>query len=204
MRIAVVGEGLTEYHCVPTLAGKLGNTVIRQVHFRGSNAGFDWDQLFRKKIVPLVNAVATASPDKIVVVLDREDRADCPSDLAHRGLSIIQQDCGHYLGECTVTVIVSNREFEAILFADYAAVDSLGVLKGTVSPGFPDSTDSQNVVGWLNGHFKPGYSYDKPREGKSLAQKMNLSDEAVLARNRALRKLVKELTPPQPIVAVDF
>src|SRR5258708_8316620 len=100
MRVAVVGEGLTEYHSVPTLAGRLGNDVIRQVHFRGSNAGFDWDQLFRKKIVPLVNAVATASPDKIVIVLDNEQRADCPSNLAQRGLAISRQDRVRYLGQC--------------------------------------------------------------------------------------------------------
>ena len=101
MRVAVVGEGLTEYHSLPTLAGRLGNDVIRRVHFRGSNAGFDWDQLFRKKIVPLVNAVATACPDKIVVVLDREDREDCPGDLAKRGLAIILEDCSYCLGGCS-------------------------------------------------------------------------------------------------------
>ncbi len=203
MRVAVVGEGLTEYHSVPTLAGRLGNDVIRHVHFRGSNAGFDWDQLFRKKIVPLVNAVATACPDKIVVVLDREDRDDCPGDLAKRGLAIILKDCGYCLGACAVGVIVANREFETIVFADYAVVDNLGCLKGPISQTFAVSTDSQNVLGWLKGHLKPGHSYDRPRDGKILAQKMDLSSPVVLNRSRALRKLIKELSPPPEIPPVE-
>lgn len=195
MKIAVVGEGLTEYHCVPTFAGRLGNDVIRHVHFRGANAGFDWDQLFRKKIVPLVNAVAAACPDKIIVVLDREDRGDCPGDLANRGLAIILSDCGYYLGQCGVAVIVANKEFETILFADYAAVDTLGILKEPISQTFPASTDSQNVLSWLNGHYEPGHSYDKPRDGKHLAQKIDLNNPVVLNRSRGLRKLIKELSP---------
>ncbi len=166
------------------------------VHFRGSNAGFDWDQLFRKKIAPLVTAVATSGPDKIVVVLDREDRADCPGHLAKRGLAVILKECGHCLGQCSVAVIVANREFETVLFADYAAVDSLEILKRPVSDAFPATTDSQNVLSWLKGHFRSGHSYDKPRDGKSLAQRINLTDPAVQNRSRALRKLIKELTPP--------
>jgi hypothetical protein len=207
LRIAVVGEGLTEYHCVPTVAGRLGNDVIRQVHFRGSNAGFDWDQLFRKRIAPLVTAVATAGPDKIVVVLDREDRTECPGDLAKRGLAIILEECGYCLEECSVAVIVANKEFETILFADYSAVDSLQILKGPVSQTFPATTDAQNVLSWLKGYFRSGHSYDKPRDGKSLAQKINLTDAAVQNRSRALRKLIKELTPPalsQPALPPDI
>jgi hypothetical protein len=205
LKVAVVGEGLTEYNCVPTLAGRLGNNIIRHVHFRGSNAGFEWDQLFRKRIAPLVNAVAASSPDKIAVVLDREDREDCPGDLAQRGLAIIQAECRHCLGNCIVAVVVSNREFETMLFADYAAVDGLESLTGPISQTFASSTDSENVVGWLKGNFKPGHSYDKPRDGKILAQRMELDNPAVLARSRCLRKLIKELTPPPPpdIPAVD-
>jgi len=100
-------------------------------------------------------------------------------------------------------VVVANREFETIVFADYAVVDNLGCLKGPISQTFAVSTDSQNVLGWLKGHLKPGHSYDRPRDGKILAQKMDLSSPVVLNRSRALRKLIKELSPPPEIPPVE-
>lgn len=199
MKVAVVGEGLTEYSCLPTVAGKLGNTVIRNVHFRGSNAGFDWEQLFRKKISPLVCAVAAASPDKIVVVLDRENRDECPAELAALGLSVILEECGHCLEGSEVSVVVADREFETMVFADYGVIDTLPILEAPVSHEFPATTDSRGVVSWLKGRFKAGNSYDKPQDGKFLAQRMDLASPDVLARCRGLRKLVKELTPP-PVI----
>jgi hypothetical protein len=194
VKVAVIGEGLTEYACLPTIAGRLNNVVVKHVHFRGCNAGIDWRLLFERRVVPLVIAVSFTEPEKIVVVLDREDRAECPSVLALQGLEVIQQSCSHRLAGCSVSVVVSNREFETMLFADYEAVVRLPFVTGVASRHFPASTDCQNVLSWIRGFCKPGYSYDKPRDGKFLAQRINLQSPEVLARSRALRKLVKELT----------
>jgi hypothetical protein len=122
-----------------------------------------------------------------------EGRNDCCGELADQGLKIIHEECEHCLGGTQVAVVVSNRAFECLLFADYAAVDKLEILKKNVSQDFPDTTDERNVISWLQGAFKPGYNYDKKRDGKYLAKSMNLSDLAVIARNRSLRKLLKEL-----------
>jgi hypothetical protein len=193
VKIAIIGEGLTEYHCVPTLAGRLDNIVVRRYQFGGSNAGIDWSLLFHKKIIKFVRIAALSAPDKILVVLDREDRDACPADLAAAGRQIILKECGYCLGDASISVVVSNREFESLLFCDYEAVDSLRILKGPLSPSFPSVSDEKDVVGWLHGGFKPGYNYDKLRDGKYLAQTMRLDDDAVLAHSRSARKLVKEL-----------
>lgn len=195
MRIAVIGEGLTEFYCVPTIAGRLSNVTIKQFQFGGSNAGLDWSQLFRRKIVKFVKIAALSAPDKILIVLDRENRDECAGVLASQGTRIILEECGYCIGSATISVIVSNREFESLLFADYQAVDSLKILDRPVSVAFPEHSDECDVVGWLRGAFKPGNNYDKVRDGKFLAQNMRL-DSNVLIRSRSACKLVKELTDP--------
>jgi hypothetical protein len=194
VKVTIIGEGLTEYYCVPTLAGRLNNVVLRCFQFGGSNEGVDWDVLFHKRIVKFVKIAALSEPDKILVVLDRENRDTCPAELSAKGNEIILKECGYCLGTSTVSVVVSNRKFESLLFCDYEAVDSLGILNGPVSVGFPPSTDERNVISWLHGSYKPGYNYDKVRDGKHLAQTLRLTDNVVLARSRSMTKLVKELS----------
>jgi hypothetical protein len=193
MRVAIIGEGQTEYYCVPKIAGKLGNIVVGHVWTRTVSTEFDWERYFQGRVVPLVRAMLAKGPDKIVIVVDREDRPDCGPDLATRGLKVILCECGHLLGICQISVVISNKGFECLLFADYGAVDSLKILKGAVSHGFPESTEGQNVLKWIKQGLKPGASYDKIRDGMFLAQRMNLSDPTVVARSRSLRKLLKEL-----------
>jgi len=197
VRVAIIGEGQTEYYCLPTIAGRMGNVVVGHPHIRGAGADCDWDTLFHRKVVPLVIAMAARRPDKIVIVLDREERPDCPPDLATRGINVIRENCGYCLANCTVSVVISNKKFECLLFADYEAVDKMKILHGPVSNRFPATTDEQNVLSWIRHTLRPGSSYEKIRDGKFLAQTMSMNDPAVLARSKPLRKLVKELQPSQ-------
>lgn len=198
MRVAVIGEGQTEYYCLPTIAGRLGNTVLGQAHIRGSNAGFDWDNLIRTRVAPYVHVMAVRRPDKIVIVLDREEREDCAPELAERAMQIIQAECAHYLGQAAVAVIICDRKFECLLFADYEAVESIGILQQMATAAFPPVTDEVNVPALIKPHLQKGKTFNKHRHGKQLAQRMALHEEKVLDRNRSMRKLVKELTPGDP------
>jgi hypothetical protein len=195
VRVAFIGEGHTEFYCLPKIAGRLGNVIVANAWARPVSTDFDWERFFELRVVPLVIAQAIKQPHKIVVVLDREDRDECTPDLARRGLAVILTKCGHCLGNVGVSVVISNRYFECLLFADYTAVDGLKILRGPVSHSFPDHTEGERVLGWLRkGVLRAGCAYHKIRDGMFLAGRVDLLSEAVLARNRSLRKLVSELT----------
>jgi hypothetical protein len=157
------------------------------------NPAFDWERLFELRIVPLVFAMLIKLPDKIVIILDKEDRVECPPELAQRGLAVIRSKCGHCVGSCEVTVVISDKAFECILFADYTAVDKLPILKNAISDTFPPVTDGEGVLSWVKPGLKPGHSYHKIRDGMFLAHHIALTQPEVQARSRSLRKLIREL-----------
>lgn len=159
-----------------------------------ANPDFDWERLFELRVIPLVHAMLSKGPDKIVIVVDRERRPDCCPDLARRGLTVIMQNCGHCIGNCQVAIVISDLNFESILFADYETVDRLPILKTeNISLNFPTSTDRQSVISWIGHHLKPGESYQKIRDGMFLAQHLQLDKVEIQARSRSLRKLIREL-----------
>lgn len=192
MKVAIIGEGQTEFYCVPKMAGRLGNVVVGCVWTRTVSTRFDWERFFELRVVPLVLAMLAKRPEKIVVVIDRGDRTDCSPDLAERGLTVIAGRCAHCLGDCSVSVIVSDKRFECLLFADYNRVDQLRILNGPRSHTFPTTTDSQNVLNWIKPALRRGSAYHKIRDGMFLAQGMDLQNPQVQGRNRSLRKLVHE------------
>lgn len=194
MKIAIVGEGQTEFYCVPTIVGRLGHQVVGVMHIRGGcDLGYDWPRFVGERIAPAVEIMAYRKPEKIVVVLDREDRDACSPELARTGLTIVQEKCGRFLGNCEVGIVVSNRRFECLLFADYQGVDRLPILRMPVSGSFPPTTEGENVIRWIHGALRRGFAYDKIRDGKFLAQRIALRDPVVLGRSRSLSKLVSDL-----------
>jgi hypothetical protein len=193
LRVAIIGEGQTEYYCIPKIAGRCGHIVVGTALIRMVSSDFDWEKLFELRIVPLVMAMLTKSPDKIIIVLDREDRAECPGELAQRGLLVIQAKCSYYLGACGLAVVISNKTFECLLFADYALVDRLPILRAPVSHNFPPATEGKGVLSWIKGVLRPGAAYHKIRDGMYLAKHMEYERSEVQARSRSLLKLVREL-----------
>lgn len=198
MKVALIGEGQTEYTCLPKLAGRLGNAVVGRARTLTVSSNYDWCQFFEKRVVPLVLAMLQNCPEKIVIVLDREDRDGCPPELAAQGLEVLTKHCGYCLGGCALSIVISNRKFESMLFADYSAVDELPILTQPISQNFPDTTDDRSVTSWLNPALGDGCVYDKVQHGAMLAQRIDLANPRVQERSRSLRKLVKELTPSDP------
>jgi hypothetical protein len=186
-----VVEGPTEYYCVPCIIGRLGHISVGAVALNG---GFDdWEKTIRVKVVPRVVGMSERKPDKILVVLDREGRVSCCPDLAKAANEIVQAEC-HI--ECDVAFVISDPKFEATIFADYDNVDKLRILSERISHHFGEKTDGVNVLGHLNRAKRNGTSYDKIAHGHALAQKLTLNNPVVLARSRALRKLLKEVPHP--------
>src|SRR5260370_3339389 len=192
MRIGCVGEGMTEYSCLPTIVSGLGHIVVGNVSCNGCYD--DWEQTIRQKVIPRVFGMAVKNPDKIIVALDREDRDECCPDLAQIALNLIGEALRSKNLTCSVALIIADRTFETILFADYESVDKMTILTNPISHLFGESTDGVNVLARVRAHLKAGQRYDKIIHGKRLAQRLILADPVVLAgRNRSLRKLLKEI-----------
>lgn len=192
MRIAFIAEGQTEYYCLPKIGGRLGNTILRVALVKGTPTNFEWRKFFLLRVVPLVHAMLKQNPEKIIVVLDRENREPCPPDLAREGEAVIMQECAHCLGGCQVAVVIANTKFESLLFADYDALDRLGLLAEKATHCLPRSVEGCGVLGKISRHLRSGIYYDKIQHGMALAQTMSLTAKTV-GRSRSLRKLLKEL-----------
>lgn len=192
MRVACVSEGQTEYFSVPKIVGRLGHVVISNVQVGGCPE--DWEGTFGRIILPYVKTAALKNPDKILIVVDREKRTRCCVTLAQIALTIIGNGLQDENLEANVSLVISDKKFEAIIMADYELVDRLPILARPVSPDFAptlDGTDPKSVVGKA---LRPGQKYHKVKHGGALASKMRLADPVVLTRSRSLRKLVKELS----------
>jgi hypothetical protein len=198
MRIGVIGEGETEFHCVPTLVAKLGHVVVGVHQLGGVGSGFPWEKLFCDKVYPYVRGFAVKSPinrpDKVIIVLDREERQECCGLLARQAQNLLLSELAKENLTMPVSVVLANRQFECWLVGDGSALDSSPLLKQKLSPLIGTTIDEANVLGIIKQNLKRGCGWDKPRYGKALAQKLDLACPRVLASSRSLRKFVKELT----------
>jgi hypothetical protein len=192
VKIACVGEGDTEYFCVPKIIGRLGHIVVSNANLGGCCQ--DWDQTFTAQILPYVRTAALKRPDKILIVLDREKRPECCPSLVQRAITIVTDGLAQVNLSTAFSIIVSDKKFESVVMADYELVDKLPILERAVSPEFGDSLDGKDPKTIVDRALKPGTAYHKVRHGGALASRMRLDSETVLQRSRSLRKLVKELT----------
>lgn len=141
MNIACIGEGETEFFCVPKIVGRLGNVVVSNVNIGG--CAEDWDYSFSNQILPHVQAVALKQPDKILIVVDKERRPLCSPELATRASSIIEQGLLAVSLVTPFAIVVSDKKFESIVMADYELVDRLPILQGPISGSFGPSLDGK-------------------------------------------------------------
>lgn len=197
MRIGCIVEGDTEYYCTPKLLGRLGHVVLTPLSIHGSSG--NWEQLLLRKVVPRIRALALKAPDKIIIMLDREDRPDCTAELARQATQVISHEITNFKITCSIAIIIADKYFECLLFADYDLLDSMPIFSERVSPRLGDTTDGKNVLALAKAALREGERYRKNEHGPILARRINLDSTAVAGRNRALRKLLKE-APRDPAI----
>lgn len=198
MKIGIIGEGETEYYSVPTLVAKLGHTVVGVNHLGGVGSDYPWHELFCNKVFPYVRGFAVKAmqnrPDKVIVILDRERREQCCGQLASAAKLAIAAKLDEENIDIPVSIVLPNPIFECWLFANSTVLDGSKIMKRSVSEHFNDSTDEKDVLAIVCKSLKRGCAWDKPKYGKALAQKLDLTSQRVLNRSRSLRKFVKELS----------
>jgi len=197
MKVGVIGEGPTEYRCVPSLVARLNHRVVGVHDLGGIGGSFPWDKAILLRVYPYVRSFAVrgspSRPDKVIVVVDREDRPECCGALAGRGCDLIRAELAKEGLEISTSIVLANRQFECWLFAQPELLDGSPIFKVRISSLINSETDEKNILSMVNASLKQGRKWDKPGYGKALAQRLELTNPAVLGRSRSLRKFVKEL-----------
>ncbi|MGA2240466.1 MAG: hypothetical protein ABSH11_00280 [Verrucomicrobiota bacterium] len=198
MKLGIIAEGETEYFCVPELASKLAHTITGRHHLHGVGGDYPWDEVCNKLVYPYVRAFALQSlakrPDKVLIVVDREKRAECCGSLATLGEKILREKLAKENLNITLSIILPNPQFECWLLADTELLDKSPLFKRPLSRLIGDATDGKDILTIINGNLRPSRNWDKKRYGLAMAKKMDLSKAIVLRRSRSLRKFVKEMT----------
>lgn len=197
MKIGIIGEGFTEYEAVPHLVGKFGHTIVGRAHLHGVGTEYPWEPLIKDRVYALVRSYAVKSPpnrpDKVIVVIDREDRPECCGRLAEIGLAIIQDSLAKEALFIPVSIIIPNKILECWLFAQPGLLDRSKLFRRPISCAIGNQTDGKNILDIVKNNLAPKMKWKKVEHGKALAQKIDLMDQAVLNRSRSLRKFVKEV-----------
>jgi len=198
MMFGVIGEGETEYNCVPSMIATLGHTVAGVHNLGGVGPDYPWDRVFTDKIYPYVRGFAVKRPenrpDRVLIVLDRESREDCCGNLASAAEELLSQSLAKDNLTISLSVVLANRQFECWLLANIHVLDKSRIMKRPISELLNGGTDERNVLRIITSNLVRGETWDKPRYGKQLAQRLDLQDASVLANSRSLRKFVKEVT----------
>lgn len=139
MIVGIVADGKSEVDALPMLFPALkeatGHSFLRpawaQVHPKGTV------QQIAQAVGARLREQEARRADLVILLLDREERADCPGELA---LQI-----GHWLRQsrswqCAVDVVIKDRTFENWLIADLAA------LQAQPSRFRPDSAAERSIV----------------------------------------------------------
>ncbi len=198
MKIGIIGEGETEYDCLPTLISKYGHTIVGVYSLGGVGGKYPWVELFTIKIYPYVRAFAlkhpAGRPDKVLVILDREEREECCGTLASTAQALLRKKMEEDKLTMTLSVVLANRQLECWLLADTTALDMSPLFKNSISGLLGENVDERNVLNIIKANLKSGVNWNKRRYSKKLAQHLDIKNPKVLGRSRSLRKLVKEIS----------
>ena len=125
--------------------------------------------------------------NKIIILIDREDRQDCPGEMAGSIASAF-----HFNGHKNVVVVVKNRAFENWLVADMSALRATAARKYEIREGLIDrirnsGADNVSAINLLENCVRGGYS--KRRDAIEICK---IVDPTVVAENsRSFRRLMR-------------
>ena len=182
MKIGIITDGQGEPAALDKLRPKLDSTatVLRPLYADMQPKAAPGQ--IARKAVSRVRILENKGVDRIIVIIDREDHADCAPDIATRIEGAFRK-----LGHRGIQVVVKDRTFENWLIADPGAIKKLRArfspkkpLDKMVSPNKADSV--HNAEATLNTRTikKP---YHKRNDPPDIMGKMDVSAAAMNSRS---------------------
>lgn len=192
--LALVVEGESDYHAVPLLLKMAGASVGLRLTFRGQGVASPLESFVGKKLLRFTRAAILARPSKVVVVIDREARNDCPGEFAQRvEIELKRRLCSEgYSGDPPVSVVCADRSLENWLIADPEGIRRHAYIERGIASRVGNNADGHDAVGILNWAYGPGRRYQKTKDAPALAARVRVREQDVRRRSKSLCKLLRE------------
>ncbi|WP_442929677.1 DUF4276 family protein [Micromonospora sp. WMMC250] len=198
MKVAILTEGDSEFSALPHLANQFREAcslssyrVIKVAVTPDAPVG----QVARQ-CAERARVAALAGADFVVVLLDREQQADCCGLIAESIRSGMLRYC-EALNQIRLAVVLKDRKFENWLVADLEALRAqparfnvTAALSRSVSPNKADSTDAELLIK----RAAIGSSYDKRADAGRICRQMDILRAG--ANSRSFRHLLHVLEHP--------
>lgn len=204
--VGLVVEGEAEVGAIPQLLRELiQNRVIRlsaPAHFHGQPvqcAPNRFREFIRNKIVPLVRAAMLKQVSLVVVLIDREDREQCPGAFAQdmaRTIVALMESRFQYDGMPRISVVCADRRLENWLVADPSGLCNHAYLAKDLSTAVGNNADGKDALTLLKGAYRPGRAYHKRMDASRLAKAVCVMKPEVRHRSKSLDKFLRELGVP--------
>lgn len=190
MRVGIIVDGQSEVSALPKLKPQLeqasGNTIIgpirAQIHPKASVV-----VIARVAVESIAILRAQRGAEKIVVLIDREDRQACPGDFAKRVLERILPSVA-----IPVDIVIKDRKFENWLVADVDAMLDMSarfsLSRGAVNSIRPNKADNTDAEALIRAAAIRG-SYHKVKDAGRILGQADVSNMAT--NSRSFRKFLR-------------
>jgi hypothetical protein len=194
MRIGIIVDGQAEFRSLPKFISKVGSpyTILSPV-YADIQPFAPAKQIARtvKGRLPVLK-----SPDRVLVLMDLENRDVCPAGWAKEVETALNYTCSE-AGTPLLAVVVKVSCFENWLVSDVDAFDHMrrrfSITTGVARTIVPDGADRIDAQELLCKAVK-GRRYDKVQDAIQI---MGIADPIAMARNsRSLRRFLRLLGCP--------
>jgi len=197
MRIGLIVDGESELAAMPKLFPILNATL--EHHVVGIVQRAIQPKAPTSTIVLACNggvrALKRTRPDRAIVLLDREDLAECPGSFAERireGVARVAR-----AGDPDVRVVVKDRTFENWLIADVMAVKGspgrfnlTNAMERQIARASADHVDADQIIR----SACIGGSYQKTKDSARIMR--HASIDRIAANSRSFRRFLRVLDHP--------
>jgi hypothetical protein len=193
--LALVVEGESDVGAIPILLRTAGAKVGAVIKTGGQATECTLPTLVEKYLLKPVRAAILKDPEKVIVVLDREDRTTCPGQFATAVLQEIQSQLASqfgYMGTPAVVVVCADRKLENWLIADPAGLARHAHIRHDCATRVGAVADGKDALSILRWAYKKGTTYHKRRDAPALAKQVRTSSTQVRRRSKSLDKLLRE------------
>lgn len=194
MSVGLVVEGQADYGAVPLLLGRAGVAAGLPIVFRGQGLECPISTLVQKKLLSPTRAQLVRGHSKVLVIIDRETRTDCPPGLARAvEAELVRQlrAAYGYPRRPPVSVVCPDRTLENWLIADPEGIGTHVYMEKDIRRRVGSNADGRDavaIVQWAYGSRR----YHKARDAPALAARVRVERADVRQRSRSLRKLLRE------------
>jgi len=188
VKIGVVVDGVSEFASLPSLYAELrkatGNQILRPV--RANIQPTAPSGVIVRQCSKRIRECYERGAEAVVVLIDREDRNECPGEIA----SAIEARLGQ--ARLNAHVVIKDRTYENWLLADIDALKCLSgrfvLSKATVQAVQPNKADHVDALKLLKRSVRSG-SYHKVDDSKRICEKADASRLA--QHSRSFRRFLR-------------